>query len=551
MLWIRRAHNAALAVVAAAVTLSALAYEYRLGKTGLDPLWDPEISYLMNSLLPFKGRTYTFVDHPGTPVEIVGTVLMALTWPVARGGEGFVDFHLRDPALFLALAHGLLTLGSLAVMVMVARRSLPLERGEDVALSLALAVAFFALHPHAPGSLVYWSHNSFAFPAGGGLSLALWLRLRRPEPLGRRWTMGLGAATGVLTAAQLYFGAWTVGFAVAAAAAARQHGQSWRRVVAAAAMACSTAAAAFVLVTLPIAPHYGRFVRFIVTLLRHRGPYGSGAAGAPALDHTAANLTWLVQQTPLLFVLLGVALLALAAGFVAHRLDLRRAGDAPAALGLAVQAIVVTLVIAVHPRVEYAQAIAAVLPVLLAIAYRTWRPSRWPARAVAAALAVALLAHFANALADRVTLRRHWFLSLRGGHEELRWHRARIAAENGHVPGQELTMWTFGTQTPCYALWVGDYHAQRAFTREVSRVCPFEGAVWDGMAALPEGWRARDGADPVHVVTVDGILAAQPALAALGTPIRTHVLSLEQGAYVVIPTRLNDVRRLRPLRALR
>src|SRR5512143_2465571 len=43
--------------------------------------YDPEFAYLMNSLEVFKGEPYAYVDHPGTPLEVIGSVIYASTYP--------------------------------------------------------------------------------------------------------------------------------------------------------------------------------------------------------------------------------------------------------------------------------------------------------------------------------------------------------------------------------------------------------------------------------------------------------------------------------------
>src|SRR5512141_2770089 len=69
---------------------------------------DPEYEYFLNSLGAFKRQPYAYVDHPGTPLEMVGTLILAGTYPWLAGNpEGFVGFHLRHPQVFFTLAYGL------------------------------------------------------------------------------------------------------------------------------------------------------------------------------------------------------------------------------------------------------------------------------------------------------------------------------------------------------------------------------------------------------------------------------------------------------------
>ena len=40
--------------------------------------YDPEYAYFMDSLVVFKGIPYTYADHPGTPVSMLGTFFYLL-----------------------------------------------------------------------------------------------------------------------------------------------------------------------------------------------------------------------------------------------------------------------------------------------------------------------------------------------------------------------------------------------------------------------------------------------------------------------------------------
>src|SRR5690349_1957924 len=42
--------------------------------------YDPEMAYFLNSLAPFKGAPYFYTDHPGTPVEMIGTMLLGIAY---------------------------------------------------------------------------------------------------------------------------------------------------------------------------------------------------------------------------------------------------------------------------------------------------------------------------------------------------------------------------------------------------------------------------------------------------------------------------------------
>ena len=76
---------------------------------------DPEMNFFMDSLNIFIGNPYAFYFHPGTPVQIIGTILVAMTYPFIRGGvDSLVQYHIQYPQVFLGMARAFLILGSIA-----------------------------------------------------------------------------------------------------------------------------------------------------------------------------------------------------------------------------------------------------------------------------------------------------------------------------------------------------------------------------------------------------------------------------------------------------
>src|SRR5215211_3217894 len=66
--------------------------------------YDPEMAYFMNSLAPFKGAPYFYTDHPGTPVEILGTMLLGAAYAFCNNRANFISDYLENPASFLNVA---------------------------------------------------------------------------------------------------------------------------------------------------------------------------------------------------------------------------------------------------------------------------------------------------------------------------------------------------------------------------------------------------------------------------------------------------------------
>jgi hypothetical protein len=540
-------HTGALVAMLGALAAQVVDHERMVRTFRINPFWDPELVYLMNSLLVFQGRSYTFIDHPGTPLEMIGSALLALTWPFVGGGnESFAARHVRDPALALTLAHVLLAASCMAVMVLLARRAVSIERWDDVIPSLAVAAAYFAFHPHAITSLAFWSHNSFSFPAGTLLTLLLLLKLDRDQPPGWRWTAGMGLATGALAAVQLYFAAWIGGAGLAVALAHLFHGRGWGAAVRAACLLGAGALAGFVAATLPILPRYRQFVFFVGRLLSRQGVYGSGEAGFTSPGVFWQHLSGLLQVTPGLFITLAAGALFIAAAAVAQRRRLRaRAGLWAVALAVFAQAIVLTIAIAKHPALLYTLSLAALLPIVLAMAFTVARSWGRPGRLACVSAGLALLYFATGNYQESRLLHRIMFQRM---HVALRQMDA-LLERGGHADGRPPALWTWGTEGRCVALWISNHYADEAFTNEVSRACPRDGALWGGMVKWPVAapasrWIGAEGT----LVTTERTLRTDPSVETWGTPRPTGIQSPFLGEYLVISFPLNRLRGVMPRR---
>ena len=264
--------------------------------------YDPEFDYFVASLSPFKGQTYAYVDHPGTPVEMLGTLFLALTMPFVGGGRaGLIDYHLRNPQLFFGIAHTFMLLANLAgaLYCYVTART----TGRIGALpSLALALMFYGVSRLSLGKVMYWSHVAFIFPFGTPYLFALFRLVRRSRgELSWRAIVGLGVCAGLLTAVILYAAAWVVGALTTILVFYRLMGVPWVRTIRAMGALLLSAWAAFFLAILPMWPKWPQFLDWVLRLLLHQGRFGNGAPGVFSPSAAFGSLSALVVDLPDLF----------------------------------------------------------------------------------------------------------------------------------------------------------------------------------------------------------------------------------------------------------
>lgn len=449
--------------------------------------YDPEMPYLLNSLAPFKSHPYAYFHHPGTPVELLGTLLLAVLKTAARlPADPFVERTLANPGDFLRLGHGTVTAISALTAALLVVRSRPIRVWRDLLITSGIGVTYFAIHPpYSFDSLAFWSHNSFAFAGGTLLLVLVSFRLMRPDPL-PVWQVALfGILAGWLAAVQLYFATWALGIAVAAAGHAwGETGRFGRGLTTALALTLS-GLVGFLTATLPILHRYRDLVWWLRGIAVHQGMFGSGPVGVTSPARLGANLADLWQgRGAMVLGLSGVAL----AGFMACAALSRGKGRlSPGWLalgaGLCVQLVVTTALIVKHPRPTYLLALAGTLPPLLILITDGLDRLGRPGRTAAVALAAALVPAFFGSGVQSVLGHHGRLDKAQRAEQELQTVIDQYSAETGKPPDQIAILWGFGTPSRCFALRFGNGYADRIFTAEIEGLCPREGLynIWEGV----------------------------------------------------------------------
>src|SRR5262245_14094318 len=133
---------------------------------------DPAAFYMIDSLSVFDGGLYTYVDHPGTPMQVAGTAMLAATYPFFESREAFIDFYIRRPEAYFMIANVLLLTAHLATVIFFYRIARKTLGGNSILEATAVSLLFFTINPYSFPSLTFWSHNSINFAFG--TLLLLW-----------------------------------------------------------------------------------------------------------------------------------------------------------------------------------------------------------------------------------------------------------------------------------------------------------------------------------------------------------------------------------------
>ncbi len=453
---------------------------------------DPEYEYFLNSLGVFKGQPYVYVDHPGTPVEMIGSAILAATYPwAAANPQGFVMFHLRRPEVFLNLAYGLLALAHLGCMLVFFRIALHSSPKSGANLGAALASMYFAIQPYAFSGSLLWSHNSFSFPFGTLLLLWLYTSLtsgRSRQGISIPRAVGLGVGTGVLAATTIFLAAWAVGILGTIILYYWLRSLPWRGMVLAAAGYGFGAIAGFYLAVLPVIGRIEAFWRWIYSILSHQSNYLAVPKNQPALERIAANTGDLLRLLPALSAAMIVVLaLVLVAVVIWGRRIREQPGLWALAGGLTLQMLALTLVFVDRPlRAYYFLGVAAIVPVIAMAVLKLYENEPSTHRLLASAVSAAVLIGLVINSVQSIAVARAQAETVAASVKLTQQTIAQRAAVTGRAPKSLMVLWMYGTYSPCWALWFGDHRTGDAFDQEITRICPNQYEL-AGRVLLPNG----------------------------------------------------------------
>jgi hypothetical protein len=273
----------------------------------------------------------------------------------------------------------------------------------------------------------------------------------------------------------------------------------------------------FAVATLPIHDHYAQFLNWIWLIASHQGNYGQGASGVlPGADQLFSTLVAIARRNQAVFVAsgVGIGLLSWQLWQTRHRQSAHPVVWA-AGLGLTAQLLVLLLLNARHPGLgegigRYLLQVAATLPPLFAAGLD--RLDVWPKRTqkLLAVVALAVLAYFGTSVRSAIAAQvvaADWLRIMDSRTEEM---LVRLSAEQRVSRESLRTLWTFGTTSPCYALWLGDDASERTFHTDVTEICPRDRqlVLWTASVSTNDGYvKITDYHDWDVVVLGDGFLA--------------------------------------------
>lgn len=416
-------------------------------------LYDPETFYFHDGLRLLHGHAPLDYTNPGTPVQLLSSVVAAAT-----GATGATPEQLDR---FRAVGYGLgWTLQLLSAFLLL--------RTVLARVPLTLRVAALATYFVAATSLEYetvWSPELLYFPVGALALAAVWRALGRRFDL--RSSIESGAVIGLACAVKFLFLPWLLAGGLTAAVGAGPRG----RLRAVAALAFG-AGLAFAMATLPAAANYPAMAAWLGRLIGRSGSYGSSAHALPSLSTLLHNAATVIAGAKGWY--LWILLVALAAWDAVRHAESSDQGRRLRGFALfaATAAVIGHLAVIRSPGTHYLLAAAVAAMGLAAVAAHAPQLRRSAALRAGALVMLALLLG-KHVLADarthlaRNASARHWRAALAGAVER------QTAA--GHGP---VVVYGYGTPVPSLALRY--FATDPAVLRSVESIYPAEGHLGPG-----------------------------------------------------------------------
>jgi hypothetical protein len=442
---------------------------------------DPGAWYFLDSLAIFNGKSYSYVDHPGTPVHLIGSLLLALTYPFFESREAFLGYYIAEPETFFFMTN-LFLLGMNALTAITFYHTVTsCLKANRILAGLGLSLMFFGIHPQGIESLTFWSHNSFNYPFGVLWLLWLYNELRGNRRLSWKKIVLLGFAAGALGMAQMYFLGWLAAGVIAIFVFALQLGKSARQAAGEASMMAIGGLAGIVSMLAPIYKEVPRFVDWFYRILTNQGLYGTGESGFYSLDMIPKSIAFWSVGTPWILAAIVLILALLAAMIVLRRkthFDISPANAAMLTALLVQMALLLVVLSKLYIKIRYLLSLAAVLPILFLVLIVILESAGWKKAwmnniiyiGALAALALALPREL-NAQAQKAFVQRDAAVAKSVVVTKL--------AQARKIPETEIVV-VYGSGTPmkCAGLLMANNWI-RAFDKEISALCPNQYSIYD------------------------------------------------------------------------
>lgn len=443
---------------------------------------DPAALYFLDSLSIFAGKSYAYVDHPGTPVNIIGSFLLGLTYPFFGDREAFIRYYIANPETFFIVANFFLLVANILTVAVLYRTVTTTLKQDKILAGIALSLVYFGTHPNSFKSLTYWSHNSFNFIFGTLWLLWLYNEIQAKNDLQRRKIILLGVVVGAILTTQLYLLPWLAGGVITIFVYRLRQEKPLNQAVQDSLLMLASGITGYLILLIPVYHELPRLWDWLSRLIGRNGLYGAGQPGiySPALIIASLGFWW--RNVPFVMLFLTIELAAF--GLIAWRVRSRAlgriaAGDFALAIGLLSQALMLIIVLSkMYYRLLYVLALSAILPVLGLLALKLFEEINWGSTGIKRVIYAGLIASTLYFLPYEVLSQQRQATVEREFAAAYSQVVDRLAKIKGVPTEKIVTVYAFDTPSKCSGLLMAK-NVTGALGREIARQCPGQYASYD------------------------------------------------------------------------
>ena len=437
--------------------------------------YDPEFTYMMNSLTPFKDfELYVRMDHPGTFLQIAGSLIALLLSPVSviKDAYPFV-YHINHPEAFLYTARFLILLLNISTIRLIYK----VFRNPDTWISsltgAGMMLVYFATHKDAFAFLTNWSPNAFSFAVGTYFMIILFVIITSGKYRELRTLWMISLAIGLAGTFHIYLVTLMFSGVVIVFFASLLEKNKWMETIKFTGLSILGSITGYITGTLIILRYYESFLRWVLNVATHQGSYGGGSLGFVSLVNLFNNLGKLWRNNPSLFLFWFITLVVIVTIFFNQKRDnSSRASVWAFLIGINLQIAVLLVLFGKHPGHRYLLSISALFPlILISISALIDKQSR-----LISLLSIAVLSGlsvlFITQLRQSLISHHERIIYFDDYQLEVEEFKVNQASESGYDPEFVTYYWTYNTWSPCYSRWLGNEFSKTRFTEEVSALCP-------------------------------------------------------------------------------
>lgn len=439
---------------------------------------DAQFPYFVNSLAIYNGGSYQYVDHPGTPVEVLGTVLIGITYPfLANAPNGFSFYLLQHPDIFFTTAYVFLIIMHLAAILVFFFTARTLLRLENSLAAAALASMYFAIHIDSLSSSLIWNHNSFGFPFGVLLMLFMVRTLTQAEqhdktiPVSSLIILGVGA--GILTSITFYMISFGIGIIIAVGTYYLFTKKSYLKILLTLIIVGASSIVGFFISILPVLNKMPVFFDWILKIFTHEGKYLAVPENEPTLARIAKNTAGMWENLPALLIAIIVVVLLAAFAIALNRKRLSENIDYWAiTLGLSVQTVTLLFILLDRPsRPAYFLSLAATIPVLVFVLLKTLEKHASIYTTIVRAGSLVIFVGIIGTTFHAMQTRQAEIAALNAAQERVSSVVNEYAQKNRRSTEDIVILWMHDTYSACWGLRLGNGKANRIFNAQLDVIC--------------------------------------------------------------------------------